>query len=311
MKKITYLIIIIATLLSSCEKIIDISISDKSRKIVVNAILNPDSLVSVQLTQSKSVLEDNSLIFLEDAEVKLFEADQYVGTLEYLGFAKYGLPDFYPQREISYRIEVNHPVLTSVEPEITLPSSVPILDVGVAMSFDDYGNDNYKLIIKISDPPGVDNFYALSIAVTSRVFDWESGELTDSTETDLLYFQEISDGDPPVGGGLVNQNLNYFIDNMLFVSDNLFDGKDHEFSLVIEYLMISPGVDSVMMDIRLDHIDPSYYHYAVSKQKYYHAHGNPFSEPVQVYSNIENGFGLLSAYSRTSRQYNIKISGTK
>ena len=69
--------------------------------------------------------------------------------------------------------------------------------------------------------------------------------------------------------------------------------------------------DSVMIDIRVDHIDPSYYFYSVSKQKYYQADGNPFAEPVQVYNNIENGFGILSAYSRTSKNYSMFVSGEK
>ncbi len=310
MKKILYFIVI-ALLLGSCQKIIDISVPDQSRKIVLGSIINSDNLVVVRLSESKSILEDNDFILLEDAEVKLFEENQYVGTLNYTGSSRYVLPDFYPVNERTYRIEVNHQVLASVRSEIRIPKTVPILEIDTSSTISEYGNETYIVNVKIADPGGEDNFYTLSVAATSRVFDWNTQELTDSIETHMLYLNSIDEGDPGIGGELVNQDLNYFIDDKLFVSDALFDGQEHEFSVAIESYFFYGMADTVMLDVRLDHIDPSYYYYSVSKQKYYQADGNPFSEPVQVYNNIENGFGILSAYARASSQYNMIIKGEK
>jgi len=308
MKRLACLILLVAILTGACDKIIDISVPDKSRKIVLNALLNPDSLVSVQLTQSKSILEDNQVLLLEEAEVELFENDQLVGGLEYEGYGYYGMRDFQPEINKSYRLEVKHPVLDAVHSEVKLPPLVPILDVDTARYLDEYDNDRYSLNVGISDPQGEDNYYAMSIAITSRVYDWNTQELTDSTETFMIYFHSIDQGDV-AGSDIVQNDINYYIDDKLFISDDIFDGQDHEFALAIDYYFLEFKSDTIMLDVRLDHIDPSYYFYSVSKRKYYQADGNPFSEPVQVYNNVENGFGIMSAYTRSSKQFYIDVSG--
>ena len=308
MKRLAFLTFLVAIFCGACEKVIDISVPDKERKIVLNALLNPDSLVSVQLTQSKSILENNNLLLLEDADVELFEDDQLVGSLEYSGYGVYGMRGFQPQKEKTYRLEVKHPVLAAVRTEVKLPPLVPILKVDTAKYQDEYDNDRYSLNVSISDPPGQDNFYALSIAITSRVFDWNTQELTDSTETFMIYFHSVDHGDI-LGSDIVQNDVNYYIDDKLFIADDLFDGQDHEFALAIDYYFLEFKSDTILLDVRLDHIDPSYYFYSVSKRKYYQADGNPFSEPVQVYNNVENGFGIMSGYTRSSKQFYIDVSG--
>lgn len=311
MKLAIYIILILAFFFGSCEKIIDISVPDQSRKIVMNSLLNPDSIVLVQLSQSKSILEDNIVYFLKDAEIEVFEDDDLMGSLEYMGFGRYILPGLYPQKNRTYRFEVHDKVLASVYSEVSIPEIVPILEIDTSRSFSEWGNQTFNIDVKIDDPPDVDNYYAMSIAVTSRIFDWQTEEFTDSTETYMTYFNSTGIGDSDIGGDFVDQDLTFFIDDKMFFSDALFDGNASKLELSIEYYIYAYMSDTVMIDIRVDHIDPSYYFYSVSKQKYYQADGNPFAEPVQVYNNIENGFGILSAYSRTSWKYSMFVSGGK
>ena len=310
MRKIGLILLIMGIVASGCEKIIDISVPDQERKIVLNSVLNPDSLISVQLTRSKSVLEDNQTVAIEDAELRLYEDGNFIANLDYSGYSFYKLDDFYPSIEKKYRIEVDHSVLASVDAEVLMPPQVPILEVDTSRYQDQDENERYSLNVKISDPGGVENYYALSLAVTSRVFDWNTQELTDSLETFMIYFHTVEEGES-LGGDLFNQDVNHFIDDKLFISDGVFDGQDHEFALAIDYYFLEFQSDTIILDVRLDHIDPSYYYYSVSKQKYYRANGSPFSEPVQVYNNINNGFGILSSYTRSSRQYVIDISDTR
>ena len=46
--------------------------------------------------------------------------------------------------------------------------------------------------------------------------------------------------------------------------------------------------------VYLHNISKSYYYYRTSLELYQSASGNPFAQPVQVYSNIENGFGVFA-----------------
>ena len=306
MKRTIYYIIVTALIAASCEKIIDINLPDKDRKIVLNSVINPDSVLSVYLYQSKSILENNNPLFLEDAVAEVFQEGVSVGTMEYSGYGKYVLPGFFPSVGRLYRIEVNHPVLGAVQSEISVPSPVEILKVDTSRSIGEYGNQVFKMKVKIADPSDEINYYALSISQTSRVLDPETGGFLDSTATMNTYFRLLTDDDNGFGGDFVDQGLSYYVNDKLFFPDTYFAAHGGLRELDLEYFIFS--VDSVEVEVRLDHVDPSYYFYSVSKQKYYQANGNPFSEPVQVFNNIDNGFGLFTAFSRSdSESYSIFV----
>ncbi len=51
--------------------------------------------------------------------------------------------------------------------------------------------------------------------------------------------------------------------------------------------------------IALSSMSPDYYHFVVSAAKAYNVDENPFVEPVQVRTNVENGLGgILGAYTQ-------------
>ena len=60
------------------------------------------------------------------------------------------------------------------------------------------------------------------------------------------------------------------------------------------------------MNVRMEQIDPSYYRYVLSYNAYQQAHGNPFSEPVQVYTNVTGGYGIFSGSSSTGYTFVVK-----
>lgn len=78
--------------MSSCEKIIPIDLPDQDRKIVINGLLAPDSLVNVNLSLSLSVLEPDSFLYLSDAEVDLYRDNELLGRMVYDSVGFYSLP---------------------------------------------------------------------------------------------------------------------------------------------------------------------------------------------------------------------------
>jgi Domain of unknown function (DUF4249) len=48
-------------------------------------------------------------------------------------------------------------------------------------------------------------------------------------------------------------------------------------------------------------ITPEYYRYYKSQELYADAQGNPFAEPITVYTNIREGYGIFAAYSPALR----------
>ena len=53
-------------------------------------------------------------------------------------------------------------------------------------------------------------------------------------------------------------------------------------------------LQTLTLSIYLHNISKSYYYYRISLELYQNASGNPFAQPVQVFSNIENGFGVFA-----------------
>ena len=52
----------------------------------------------------------------------------------------------------------------------------------------------------------------------------------------------------------------------------------------------------------------SYYLYQQSVKLYYWVDEDPFAQPVQIYNNINNGFGIFSSYN-DKMQTEVKVGG--
>jgi hypothetical protein len=84
-------------------------------------------------------------------------------------------------------------------------------------------------------------------------------------------------------------------------NDLLFNGQNKALELEIPYENYS-GIEvgyewsykTLSVRVYLHNISKSYYYYRNSLELYQSASGNPFAQPVQVYSNIENGFGVFA-----------------
>ena len=85
------------------------------------------------------------------------------------------------------------------------------------------------------------------------------------------------------------------------MSDVNFNGRQKQVRLFVESSLLQ---DYTAMDgrvhrpyVKVSRITEDYFRYVKSYHTYYNASGNPFAEPVNVFSNIKNGFGNFSAYS--------------
>ena len=90
----------------------------------------------------------------------------------------------------------------------------------------------------------------------------------------------------------------------MFLSDALFNGRDFEIKLKISKFSFYE-TDTVLLDVSLEHIAEPYYLYAVSSNKYRRTSNNPFTEPVSVYTNVENGLGIFTGYTSSSVRFVI------
>jgi hypothetical protein len=304
MKKIKYryhlhlLAIMAVIVITSCEKIIDISIPDKERKIVVNGLIRSNQPVMVNLSRSLSVLEKDSLISITGGDVNLYHGSDLVGKFREESGGFYYLPGFIPKTGQTYRLTASYNGLNKVEAEATLPPLVPILSVDTATLTGEWGQKELRLKIKFDDPAGERNIYGFGVDVTYKEFDYNTMTYTGKKISNPAYLSGNSDQ------FLKEESLDF--EGKIYLEDLLFDGmgKTIEFGLS-DYSFYQS--DTVWLDVKMEQVDLSYYYYVLSFSSYQQAHGNPFSEPVQVYSNVKGGYGIFSGSSVSS--YQIIASG--
>ena len=274
-----------------CEKIIDIDIPERDRKIVINGLLSPDSLVRVNLTSSLSVLDPDEFVYLTDADVDLYGDNELLGRLLYDSAGFYVLPGVRALEGSTYRLVAEWKDLTAAEAITVVPTPVPIQSLDTTRVLLDYGQEMIKVKINFDDPVGV-NYYGISVDLTYRMNRFEGIEMPEGLITQPAYLSRI---DP----FLDEEGVGYR--GGVYFEDRLFEGTSKTIEVGLSEYAFTFS-DTVWVTVRLEQVAPSFYLYARSSQAYYSAHNNPFSEPVRVYTNVEGGLGLFSSRSFSERK---------
>ncbi len=291
-------ILTLLTLLSvaatSCRKELDIDIKNSERHIVLNGIITPDSLIEVEVSKSKSVLDTSRIEILSDATVSLYKDGSF---LEKLSFSDSGyfVSTSTPQINSEYKINVDYKDLTSVYSNVRL-SEAPIIDSLSGFlkyrtyEYDEISDTTYEahFNLKFKDPKNTADYYFLSVSLLSPLE--ELGE-----EDDYYRVSYIETRDPAL-----NKENNYFslsgMSGKVF-SDETFNGNAYP---LVFWMWHDPNAESAKYVVRLLKVSEDTYNYILSYNLHRISEFNPFSQPVQVLSNVKNGMGLLGGYTITT-----------
>jgi hypothetical protein len=268
-----------------CRKEIPFTAEVTTSKLVVNSLFASDSLWSVEVSKSLSVIDQGTLDNIENATVVISTGSGTpVETLTHISAGKY-VGTQMPQVGETYRVDVSAPNYASVYGEDAVPEIVNAYALDTVTKTIS-GEDHLVAQLTFDDPAGVKNYYRFSIEI--GYWEYWSG----SFGLDSMYFEEqvwIQLNDPSFEGGGSNSWSDAGI-----MSDLLFDGQTKTVELPITEWFLS------LEDIRIEHIDVYFsnvsqttHYFNRSYQLYQETQGNPFAQPVQVYSNITNGFGVF------------------
>ncbi|MCX7862942.1 MAG: DUF4249 domain-containing protein [Bacteroidales bacterium] len=250
----------------SCEKYIDMEITDKGRKPVVNAILIADSIPIVKIFQSMHILDNKPFKKITDAQVRLI----INGQSKMLLFDS--LTEVYTDTNIILQpfSEVTVDVQTgfgNAKGKTVIPVNIPILSIDTVSHYSNEGNyDGVEIRLRFSDVPNEKNYYMIS---------FKSSTMTPT-------FEETND-----------PGFDYFYDKVL-ISDFAFDGKVKTIKLIC-YRSIDYYFQTGTIEFFLFHLDESLYKYQLSFNKQQNTSASPFSEPVIVFNNIVNGYGICGS----------------
>ncbi len=277
------------------EKIDDFPL--RPSQLVINCFFTQDSTWEFQVSKSLSVLDNADLKFINNATIKLFKDSALIETItEQDADSWYRSDNNLPEMGAEYSIEVSSPDFgkTLLAKEYT-PQAVTVSNVSVVLTDSSYyeginydgrryygGNVEGNFNILFTDPTIIDNYYQLSIFYNDTIYS------QDSLEYDLYRYElPISSDD----GAIQNDGDN---PARLLLTDNIFDGQDYQLKVNFNDWRARRGKTYY---IELISLNRSGYLYRKSIDDYNQARNDPFAEPVMVYCNIENGYGIFSGYS--------------
>jgi len=336
MKTFHILIIIALSILSfSCTNDIEFNGEQQKPMLVLNSFVTPDSVVKVLLTRSKFFLDDDTKFdTITNAEVKLFVNDIFVERLN-PSTNGYYTGTYFPKENDMLKFVANSPQLgevtatTNIAPKqaiIGIDTSSVSLGVYPDIQYSSYNggpliadttgyrySTGLDLRIRFKDAPNVKNYYRLILKAKSYYTDGKVFENTVNFSSDDLVFGSNNTD-------ILGEMSSYYLYNEF--NDQLFDGKTYELKTRAYFNKTKSikktntsnptdiGTDTITRQeliVVLQSISESYYHYL--KTIAANQSGEDFfSEPVQIYSNIQNGLGIFGSYTSSSKVFELPES---
>ncbi|MDX1351191.1 MAG: DUF4249 domain-containing protein [Putridiphycobacter sp.] len=288
--KIIIYFILFTSLLLSCQKAIEIDREKIKPKLVINCILSPNQdTIKLSLSESRDLLYDKSdFPLVENATVSLFENGTKIGDLLLEG-AYYILP-YQVKAGATYRVEVTKAGFDAVSAETTVNTA----PADIAFSAEKIESGIVIANMTITDIKNESSYYMATMQ-------W--GDIT--TDSTILndpyyqpYFQSYNCTDDVIIEYPQNDLLSGSICASQFLfSDASFQNSAHTFTVYSpqnNYYFPQDGYKTIVV-IECHTVNYDYYTYYLTRSIFQDNLGNPFAEPVPVYNNIENGFGIFGA----------------
>jgi hypothetical protein len=266
-------LIAIITVVSSCTEDVTIDMDNPESKIVVNSFFSPQGSLLVNISKSISILATDTLNYINDAEVELFQDGSSMGKLTSFQKGFYTIPAaLLPKGE--YSISVSAPGMGTVSSHDTIPVQIPILSLDTIT----FNNKYLFCEIQFQDIPNTANYYVLEI--TSKYPVLNSDKFL-STQIDIV-----------VNDNIIENSSNDTQCKRVFFSDDKIPGAAYQLSFLLEKapLLKSLKTGSNTLYINFKTISAAYYKYI---KTYYEAQ----TKQMDVYTNITNGYGIFAGYN--------------
>ena len=296
--------------LSACEQVIEPDLPEHTPRLVVHSLFTSDGGWSADVGRSSGILESYGDWAVADAAVELLAGERVVGELRFNEAARvYVFEDSSLQAGETYSLQVSAPGFETIRATDTVPAPVPT-------SLRPGTRGDLSIELEIQDPPGEANYYQISLyqVFTGRGATRVEGVLS---TRDPSIMGDNSVDESPFEEGTFEGEAPYF-------RDTLFDGRTHE----IELTYTGDWVERVGTIIReeeeeeewqddLEHagftaylqvlyISETYYEYLKTARLHDETRENPFAEPLNVYGNVENGYGIFAGYSSRTFEFAIE-----
>ncbi len=322
--------------LDSFSQVVEFEIPDEKPRLSVNCeyVNNTDS-IQVFVSKSWNTNKDINSTLVNNAIVELWDDAQKIVTVPYRleqkyygqnGQATVGSQSYYSIKvpksldaDKIYTLKVSAPGLESVEAKCGMPKLIKINKATYTKKgfkpknsggFGGGGGiaNNIDLIaVEFDDVPNETNYYVLKMVKT----------LKDTVTNKIYYSQDAFRINQTFSSAATNifDEGDYVYGGNFNFTDEIFDGKKFVFRIGVDndnsfsynltdkdgnYASISwTEIEKLKIegyDITLYNQSKERYYFANSLNTFYENDGNPFGEPIPLYTNFDKGFGLFSLF---------------
>ena len=267
MKIIKIIIPFIALIFISCEKRIEIEMPEHQPKAVINCFFKPDEPFSIYAHKSTAITDPLSLP-VEDAIIKLYKDAVFIETLQFNDSLYQS--EHIVEEEATYKIIADFPVLERV----TATNYAPVPPTLISAEFlgliaTSNGFDKYQINIEIEDDVTKNNYYQITLVGEYEYVDEYEHEDSSGILDQYTFSDASFNGATPI------------------IKANYWIPKD--------YLIINK------LTLKLRAITEEYYTYFDSLDNHLDSQEGDdifgYIEPIDMYSNIEGGYGIFGGYS--------------
>ena len=276
MKKIFLLLALSFSVLESCQTVVVIDQKEFTKRLILTSTLNPDTTISVFVTRNVGPLATGMPDSITNATVELYQDGTLIDIIPYASNGNYD-SNVIPMVGKEYRVTVSAPNFeNNIEATTSIPAA-PLIDTFTAdIVPGEWGQYALEGSITINDPAG-ENYYM--IQAMEDYTDTFSSEPYKS----IVY---LNTDDPLVS------SISYY-GSALMLTDFSFDQTQYKLQFKADY--INGTGTGYHLSYKIFSLSKDTYLYLVSLGNYYNNKDNPFSEPVQVYSNVSSEMGILGA----------------
>ena len=285
MMKSFYYLSFILFLLTSCTKEVVIDLPDHEEKPVINSLFSPDTLLCVHVSRSR--VTTDTFFLLQTAPVVVLKYAEKTDTLQSTGNGYYVSRNHVPQVQTMYTLEVfsmEHGKATASD---KIPEEAPfeVINYMQEAGIDVEGCNFSSITIRFNEPPGEKNYYEIKVVHESN----PGGKL----RYDKLW---LWSNDVVVRNeGYVNE-----IYSSLIFSDELINGKSHTLAFNFYHFVYKKKIASRFF-IHFRSVSENYFFYKKKLMLHFENQisdiGYGTGNPVNLYSNVENGYGIFAGYS--------------
>ncbi len=284
----TIITIFILLVIISCERDIELPYNYPPT-LCFNCILNPDSIITASLTYVRNIDTIDTFISVNNAKIVLTEDGVELEQLTSEGKGKYKL-NYKPKPQKRYIVTITHPDFLPLTAETVVPAA-PIVTHSVdTVEPIQNGYEPYivaNINFAIADKIGLDRYWYY--VIRNDIF----GSVLQSVQHNINapFFDDFN--------RYVDADNSFSYSYCIKIIDNGYDGQ------ILRFTNYGVGKKLLNKDsYNLYHflsVDKHYDKYIKStiKNQMNKEEDLSFLEPVQIYTNIENGYGIFGSCAIT------------